>query len=447
MTIDAATTAAVVAELAPIAGGRIQKVDVVAEREIVLEVRCPGRTLKLLIGARPALGRIHLVEARPPRIAPGGSIQGLLRKRLVGRPISDLSADGRTVRLETPDTVVTVQLDGGKDAIGIADGHGLRPPEAPSDLPPRFPASEEVAARYEARAAKDGAGKLRRALLADLSGRRKKREKLLENLERDRQKLERMIVARQQGELLKTALHRVPRGAKEIEVHDWTTGEPVRIALDPSIDAKRNLEKLFGRAKKADRGLPRVRGRIAAVTAELAALDAERARIEAAEDGALPELGERASVEVPEVTGEPAKVKRDPADAVAKRYIVSTGATVLVGKGSAANDRLTFAFARGHDIWLHARGVTGAHVILRMEKGASPHQEALLDAAHLAAHHSAAKGQDRVEIVYTEAKHVKKVKGAPAGQVGIAKERTMLLRVEPARLTRLLDRPNLEQEG
>ncbi len=445
MTIDAATLANVVAELAPLAGGRIQKVDVVAERELVLEVRCPGRTLRLLIGARPGLGRIHLVDRKPLRIAPGGSIQGLLRKRLVGRPISDLSAEGRTVRIETPDCVLTVAIDGNKDALGIADGFGLRPPDQPVALPERFPISEEIASRYDARATKDSAGRLRRALVSDLAAKRKKSEKLLQNLERDREKLERMYASRQQGELLKSALHRVPRGASEIELEDWTTGEPVRIALDPSLDAKRNLEKLFGRAKKADRGLPKVRQRIAQVSAEIAAFEAQRAAIEAVADDALPELVEGPDAPIASPAAPPPK--REPVDAVAKRYVVSTGATVLVGKGSSANDRLTFAFARGHDIWLHARGVTGAHVILRIEKGASPAQEALLDAAHLAAHHSSAKGQDRVEIIYTEAKHVKKVKGAPSGQVGIAKERTMLLRVEPARLTRLLDRPVIDGEG
>jgi hypothetical protein len=41
--------------------------------------------------------------------------------------------------------------------------------------------------------------------------------------------------------------------------------------------------------------------------------------------------------------------------------------------------------------------------------------------------------------VYTEARHVKKTKGAPAGQVGVAKERTIMLRVEAERLRRLLE--------
>ena len=51
-----------------------------------------------------------------------------------------------------------------------------------------------------------------------------------------------------------------------------------------------------------------------------------------------------------------------------------------------------------------------------------------------------AKNEAKAEVIYTEARHVRKIKGAPAGQVSLAKEKTMLLVVEPGRLARLLGR-------
>ncbi len=102
------------------------------------------------------------------------------------------------------------------------------------------------------------------------------------------------------------------------------------------------------------------------------------------------------------------------------------------------NDALTVRIARGNDLWLHARGIPGAHVVVRLEKGRAPDQETLLDAAHLAAHFSGARGEPAVEVAWTRAKHVRKVRAGPPGAVSYSQERSLLLRLEPARLERLL---------
>ena len=133
------------------------------------------------------------------------------------------------------------------------------------------------------------------------------------------------------------------------------------------------------------------------------------------------------------------KAKVSLVDQVARRFVSSDGLELLVGKGAKENDRLTLAVARGHDLWLHARGRRGAHVVLRLSKDQAPTQEALLDAAHLAAHYSEARGDDKVDVLYTAARHVKKIKGAPVGQVSVAKERTFHLRFDQSRLTRLFE--------
>ena len=41
---------------------------------------------------------------------------------------------------------------------------------------------------------------------------------------------------------------------------------------------------------------------------------------------------------------------------------------ILVGRGAADNDALTLHVGRPHDLWLHARGVTGAHVIVPLRR-------------------------------------------------------------------------------
>ena len=114
------------------------------------------------------------------------------------------------------------------------------------------------------------------------------------------------------------------------------------------------------------------------------------------------------------------------------------GHRVLVGRGAADNDRLTVSVARPQDLWLHARGYPGAHVVVPLQKGEAAAPDVLVDAATLAAHHSDARGQDLVEVTWTERRYVRKSRKSNTGQVMLDRERVMALRVEPSRLARLL---------
>jgi predicted ribosome quality control (RQC) complex YloA/Tae2 family protein len=175
--------------------------------------------------------------------------------------------------------------------------------------------------------------------------------------------------------------------------------------------------------------------------ARLAALEIERRRVEGATGDELQRLadGSDDGARVLDPAAPPAE-KRKPIDRWARRFVAKDGSEIRVGRGAAENDRLTLNGARGHDLWLHARGTAGAHVVLRLEKGKAPDPEAVLDAAHLAAFFSSAKNDSKVEVIHTEAKHVRKTKGDPPGRVSVAKGTTILIEVDRARLDRLLGR-------
>src|SRR3712207_8846130 len=51
-----------------------------------------------------------------------------------------------------------------------------------------------------------------------------------------------------------------------------------------------------------------------------------------------------------------------------------------------------------------------SHVVVPLAKGVEVSQEVLLDAAHLALHHSGAKGEPRGEVSWVPVKFVKKVR-------------------------------------
>ena len=107
------------------------------------------------------------------------------------------------------------------------------------------------------------------------------------------------------------------------------------------------------------------------------------------------------------------------------------GFEILVGKQATDNDHLTFNVAEPHDVWLHVAGGTpGSHVVIRNpERGAVP-EAVTRCAAELAAWYSKARNAAKVEVHVCRASDVKKVRGAPAGQVQIARYKSV--RVAPA---------------
>ena len=440
--------ARVIAELAPLVGGRIQQVDVVAERELVLSIRVPQKTFWLLLSARPGAGRVHLVPRRPTREVPGGALQSFLRQRLAAGPMLGLSSEGRRVHVDTLKARLTLRLEGGQRALVVGPAIGLAMPDldARPPIPDQFAVNDEMAARYQALLPQ-----LRTVSLADrmdavLKSRAKKLKRLQSNVQKDQDRLTRMAEDGWRGELLKPLLSQIKRGQKSVDAIDWQTGNAVQISLDPRLGPQQNLERFFHRAKKAARGLPRVERRLAAIDTELAALEDERHRARSGDGDALIQIAERAGFDLSGLSVSAAasgkkandKLAVHPLDRWSRRFEAQDGTEIRVGKGALANDRLTFTGAKGDDLWLHARGTTGAHVVLRCAKGRSVHPEALLDAAILAAHFSTARNDGKVEVIYTEARHVKKTKGAPAGQVGIAKSKTLLVEMDRTRLERLL---------
>jgi hypothetical protein len=70
------------------------------------------------------------------------------------------------------------------------------------------------------------------------------------------------------------------------------------------------------------------------------------------------------------------------------------GATFLVGGSAKQNDELVTRLRMPGDVWLHAKGVKGAHVLARPAPG-----QALSDEAHLAAARLAAqKSEQRTQL-------------------------------------------------
>lgn len=107
-----------------------------------------------------------------------------------------------------------------------------------------------------------------------------------------------------------------------------------------------------------------------------------------------------------------------------RKFAITQNTVLYVGKNARNNEQLTFSFAKQNDIWLHARGTSGSHCILR---GASmQHSTEIMRAAEIAAYYSAAKHSELVPVMYTEKKYVRRAKNLPPGQVLVEKEKVIM---------------------
>lgn len=419
-----------------------------------------------LVGAR----LVRLTQVRGDRIAllefadaPGaeGARRGLLLE-LTGRRANFALLDGEERVLE-----VLVPPAAGKTAgaARLAPGARYEPPPgrppvgepAAAPLLESFPPVEGTSAlgaplswcveqHLGAQAEAQRLARERRALAQRLERRLERARGLVSGLEQRRSACEGAARLAQDAELLKAALPRLARGMSSIELEDWYApgGAPRRIELEPKLAPRANVERLFERARKLERSRAALDEELERARLQLAQLDALLARLPSAEPGELAlEAQERGLLDEPQA---PPERRKEPAARLPyKSFRASSGAEIRVGRSASDNDALSFRHARGNDLWLHTADAPGSHVVLRLERGAEPEQEDLLDAAHLAVHHSPLRGRGRASVHVARCKEVHKPRGAKAGLVTLSGGRTLALRVEPARLERLLrSRPPLE---
>jgi predicted ribosome quality control (RQC) complex YloA/Tae2 family protein len=202
-----------------------------------------------------------------------------------------------------------------------------------------------------------------------------------------------------------------------VEVEDpHAPGRRLTIPLDPRLGGLANAERMFDRARRAQRARHQVELRLREARSELAAAREDEARV----------LGARDRDELPGPGGDEGE---GPADAAAstRHYLTGRGLSVLVGRNARENHHLTFRVAGPEDLWLHARDVPGSHVVVRDAEGRAGADD-LREAAEVAAFFSEARRESLVDVHVTRRKHVRPARGGP-GRVFIAHSDT--LRVAP----------------
>lgn len=71
---------------------------------------------------------------------------------------------------------------------------------------------------------------------------------------------------------------------------------------------------------------------------------------------------------------------------------------------------------------MHARSVPGSHLVMRVPHGSAADDEDIQFAANLSVYFSRARKSGKWDVTMTDAKNIKKPKGAKPGQVLVSEE-------------------------
>lgn len=220
------------------------------------------------------------------------------------------------------------------------------------------------------------------------------------------------------AELITAAQYRLEKGASVYAVENYyNNNEIVEIPVDPALSPSKNAQKLYKEYRKACTAEAKLLELIKSGEGDISYLESVR-------DMLTRSTLEREFAEIKDelVSQGFIKAKHSEKKQIKKaalppyEFKTSQGLTVLVGRNNIQNDKLTFKTGRRGDIWLHAQKTTGSHVLLCADGGEIP-DDAIVEAAQIAAYYSSARESTVVTVDYTDVKNIKKPNGAKPGFV------------------------------
>lgn len=479
MGLSAKQLSMAVEEFSPdLVHGVIRKVDQPNPKTILFEIEQGRRRHHLLFSAHPRFSRCHLIQGKygvKPKTPP--NFCQLLRAHLRHKRIASiLQLDGdRIIQLtaawpkdhqmrltfvaELTGPSSNLFLLNEKEAIlgclntpnpgrRLLQGVAYTPPPLiqKSDFKEtpiscvyvgQYPFNCAVEKYYAESEKTEHAERIKKETLARFEESIRSFKKRLQSLKASRAAAEKSAQYQRYGEFLKCRLHEVKAGATFFLYFETPSnptnmemeGEERTVALDPALSPAENMARFFKRYKKGITALATLNPLIEEAGGKLAQLEAGRKAV--LEDEPI------------DLSDFPLKLPRPQLARQTKKkgppvYLSSDKLRIFAGRNDRENEKITFGLARGNDLWLHARGTSGGHVLIQMAGRKEVPHSTLLEAATLAIHLSRYKKEGRGEVMYTFKKYLQRPKKGRPGSVLCAQEKTIYLEIVPERLSRIL---------
>lgn len=228
---------------------------------------------------------------------------------------------------------------------------------------------------------------------------------------------------REIADIIMANLHAIPPRSTEVELYDFYHDKPLCIKLKKDLSPQKNAENYYRKAKNQQLEEQHLQDNISNKEEKVLELELHFEQIQQLQT--LKELREYLKKSA---------ISRDfseQSETLPYRAYEYQGFQIWVGKGASQNDALLRYHAHKDDLWLHAKDVSGSHVLLKQQTGQKFPADVKEKAASLAAWYSKRKNDTLCPVICTPRKWIRKPKGAAAGAVKVEKEEQVLL-VQPA---------------
>ncbi|MDX1629300.1 MAG: NFACT RNA binding domain-containing protein, partial [Fulvivirga sp.] len=226
---------------------------------------------------------------------------------------------------------------------------------------------------------------------------------------------------RQIADLIMANLHQIESGQKEVTLQNfYNKNEPVQVKLNKDLSPQKNAEIYYKKAKNQSK---EIQSLIKSLESKENQLKELQEHLQTVEEITVLKSLKAFLTQNPHLEQQ----KQDKESHKPFKAYNIHGYAVYVGKNARSNDQMLQQYTYKEDLWLHAKDVSGSHVIIKHQAGSQFPRPVIEKAAQLAAYHSKRKTDSLCPVIVTPRKYVRKRKGDPAGAVVVDKEEVILV--------------------
>jgi predicted ribosome quality control (RQC) complex YloA/Tae2 family protein len=236
------------------------------------------------------------------------------------------------------------------------------------------------------------------------------------------------------GDFILANVNQIHPGQESFVCDDfYNTNNKISIELNPNLNASQNAQhyyRLFAKArtrkKMAEENIAYANEKLETIQSHLNELTAANSlsEIERMQGYVLGYKQKQISAhKAQEQSKSKSKTKASPLLNIKS----SDGFVIYVGRNRNENDYLISKTAKPFDIWLHVKGQQGSHALIKLPNKEDPPLTTIKEAAELVARFSKTGLGSKITVIYTYAKHVKKIGKDKPGQVIYTNEKTIVV--------------------
>lgn len=248
----------------------------------------------------------------------------------------------------------------------------------------------------------------------------KKIKSSLSEINTTRQKRDKTDKYKLYGELLMANIYLNKNFIKEIVLEDYNTSEKITIPLDEKLTMLENSKWYYKLYSKSKRTKEKTLELIESLTIKKAYWEDVLYSIKIADTIEILE----------EIKAEIAPQKSLPKTNINKnciKKIIIEGFEVFIGKNNKQNDFIISKLAKEEDYWFHVKGNAGSHILLKLNDNKEPNELTLFNCCKLAKQYSSVPTNEKVGIIYTKRKYLRKPPGANLGYVTYKNEKEIYI--------------------